>query len=210
MKIPKGMTEQEVLSAIDVVSNGLAHKFRFGYMGVDDMRQEARVEAIEALDHYDPKKGKLQTFLWTHVRNRLSNLKRNRYERHDKPCYKCPLKAYDPQCLSSSSQCTAFEDKADCKPFRSWEQRNSAKKNIMAPIGIQNVNDERESRMRQDTDIVDSIYSAQIIELLDQKIPVGLRAYWIKLKNDIKINKPEREKLLLAIRQILTEESYGS
>lgn len=210
MNIPKGMTEQEVLEAIDRVANGLGHKFRFGYHGLEDMKQEARMEALKALDSYDASRGKLETFLWTHVKNRLSNLKRNKFERYDKPCLNCPLKAYDPQCLESSNQCTEYDDKDDCKPYYNWSKRNFSKKNIMSPVGMQNVKDEHESRMKEDNDIVESIYSAQVIALLDVKIPVALRSSWVKLKNDIKINKPERDKLLLSIRQILVEENYDS
>ncbi len=91
MNIPKGMTEEEVLSSIDRVANGLAYKYRFGYHGLDDMKQEARMLAIEGLDRYDSSRGKLETFLWTHVSNRLFNIKRNKYARPDKPCFDCPL-----------------------------------------------------------------------------------------------------------------------
>ena len=95
MKIPKGMTEDEVLSSIDLVANRLASKFRFGYHSIDDMKQQARIFALEALDIYDNTKGTtLDTFLWLYVRNRLCNFKRDNYER-PKPCLNCPLNAYN-------------------------------------------------------------------------------------------------------------------
>ena len=105
MKIPEGMTEEDVLSSIDRVANGLAYKYKFGYYGVDDMKQEARLLAIEGLERYDSSRGKLETFLWTHVSNRLFNIKRNKYSRPDKPCFDCPLNAYDPDCKNSINQC---------------------------------------------------------------------------------------------------------
>jgi hypothetical protein len=210
MNIPEGHTEEQVLASIEVIVKGLAHKFKFGYHETDDMAQEARYECIKALDKYEPEKGKLETFLWTHTKNRLSNLKRNKYERYDKPCLNCPLNAYDPDCLKSDNECTAYDDKNDCKPYYNWLNRNSAKKNIMSPIGIGQVKDENESNMRQENCPVDKIHSQSIINLLDEKIPVNLRSSWIKMKNDIRLNKPEREKLLSAIREIMAEENYDS
>lgn len=210
MKIPDGMTEAEVIQSINNIANGLAYKFKFGYHDIEDMKQEARIECIKAMDKYDANKGKLETFLWTHVKNRLSNLKRNKYERYDKPCFKCPLNAYDPDCKKSANQCTAYDDKSDCKPYYNWLKRNSAKKNIMSPVGMQNVKAEHEPKMRQDSDIVEDINVANMIDILDSKIPVNLRSYWIKMKNDIKLSKSEREKLLSAIHDILGEVNYDS
>ena len=210
MNIPEGHTEEEVLASIEIIVKGLSHKFKFGYHELDDMAQEARLECIKALDRYDPSKGKLETFLWTHTKNRLSNLKRNKYERYDKPCLNCPLNAYDPDCLKSDNECTAYDDKCDCKPYSSWLKRNSAKKNIMSPVGIQQVRDENESNMRLENCPVEKIYNNNLIDLIDQKIPVNLRSSWIKMKNDIKLNKADKEKLLSAIREIIEEENYAS
>jgi DNA-directed RNA polymerase specialized sigma24 family protein len=208
MKIPKGMTEEDVLESIEIIVKGLAYKYKFGYYDIEDIKQEARAAAIKGLEKYDPEKGKLQTFLWTHVKNQLFNLKRNKYERHDKPCFNCPLMAYDPDCTNSHNQCTKYDDKTNCMPYYNWIKNNSAKKNIMCPVCIQNVQDERESRMREETDIVENLNTNAIVLLLDTKIPVTLRPLWIKMKNDIKLSKPEREKLLSAIREILAEENY--
>lgn len=210
MKIPEGMTEDEVLYSIEVIVKGLAYKYKFGYYDIEDIKQEARTAAIKGLDKYDPNRGKLQTFLWTHVKNQLFNLRRNKYERHDKPCLNCPLKAYDPDCLKSENECTEFEDKHNCSLYHNWIKNNSAKKNIMCPVGIQNVQDEHEPRMREESDITETINTANIILLLDTKIPVILRSLWIKMKNDIKLSKSEREKLLSAIQEILAEENYES
>ena len=209
MKIPKGMTESEVLTSIERIANGLAYKYNFGDYSIDDMKQEARIEAIDGLERYDSTKGKLETFLWTHVNNRLYNLKRNKFARPDKPCLDCPLNAYDPHRLKSTNQCTAYDDRADCEPFASWEKRNSSKKNIMSPIGMGNVQDEKERNMRQEDSIAQDIDYTNMVALLDEKIPVPLRKSWIKMKNDIKLSKADKTKLLDVIRLILAEENYG-
>jgi len=210
MKIPEGMTEEDVLSSIDRVANGLAYKYKFGYYGVDDMKQEARLLAIEGLERYDSSRGKLETFLWTHVSNRLFNIKRNKYSRPDKPCFDCPLNAYDPDCKNSINQCTEFSDKSNCDPYKSWEKRNSAKKNIMCPIEMGNVKDEHERNMSKNEDIGDQIDFLSMVDLIESSIPISLRKTWIKMKNDIKISKLERTKLLDFINKLISEEDYGS
>ena len=207
--MPEGMSEAEVLDIIDRVANGLAYKFRFGYYDLEDIKQHAKLEALQGLDKYDPSKGKLETFLWTHVRNRLSNLKRNKFERYDKPCLHCPLAAYDPECKKSRNECTEYEDKDNCSLYYNWLRRNSAKRNLMSPVGIQNVRDEHESNMREEQDIIEKINYETMVDLIDEKIPAVLRPLWIRMKNDIKLTKPEREKVLEAIRFILAEENYG-
>src|SRR3990172_4720235 len=66
-KIPKGMTEKEVLNVIEEVISSLAYKFKFGYHSIEDMKQQARLYAWEGLD---------------------------KFERPDKPCKTCPFNAY--------------------------------------------------------------------------------------------------------------------
>jgi DNA-directed RNA polymerase specialized sigma24 family protein len=78
MKIPKGMTEKEVLEIINKVASRYAHKFRFGYFEADDIRQEAVIIAMEALERYEEGRP-LENFLAVHVKNRLNNFKRDKY-----------------------------------------------------------------------------------------------------------------------------------
>ena len=47
MRIPKGMTEEEVLDVIEEVASKLVYKFKFGYHEVEDMKQQAVLEAIQ-------------------------------------------------------------------------------------------------------------------------------------------------------------------
>ena len=83
MKIPKGMTEKEVLEIINKVASRYAHKFRFGYFEADDIRQEAVIIAMEALERYEEGRP-LENFLAVHVKHRLNNFKRDKYYRQSK------------------------------------------------------------------------------------------------------------------------------
>jgi len=80
MKIPKNMTEQEVVDTITRVSRHLAPKFVFASYDVDDIFQEAFIIGIDGLEKYDEKRP-LSNFLFTHISNRLKNFKRNNYYR---------------------------------------------------------------------------------------------------------------------------------
>ena len=197
------MTEQEVLAAIDKVANVLGPKFRFGYHSNDDMKQYAKLEAIKGIGVFDASKGKLETFLWTHVRNRLSNLKRDQFERIDKPCLNCPLNAYDPYCETSYSECTEYNDKMNCDLYASWFKRNSAKKKIMVPIEMSHVNDEHENNMKVEDDISSKLDQAVVIRLLDEKIPPTHRKTWVKIQNGSKVSKADYAKLASVIKDIL-------
>jgi DNA-directed RNA polymerase specialized sigma subunit len=80
MKIPKGMTEAEVIQVINKVVERQAAKFRFGYYEIEDMQQEAFIIAMDALERYDEKRP-LENFLAVHVNNRLKNFKRDNFYR---------------------------------------------------------------------------------------------------------------------------------
>ena len=83
MKIPKGLTESEVLEVVNRICDRYAYKFKFGYFEPDDIRQEAFIIAIDALERYDESRP-LENFLAVHVKNRLNNFKRDRYYRQHK------------------------------------------------------------------------------------------------------------------------------
>lgn len=203
-RIPDGMTLDEVMVTIDKVANRLAHKFKFGYHTVDDMKQQARMYAWIGLEKYDNKRP-LENFLWTHVRNRLFNFKRDKYLRPDLPCLSCPIKAYDPHKDKSTSGCTAYCDKLECPLYERWKFRNERKQNIMNAIGIDNVVDENEANMKVYTDLDAEIDMKDFFKIVEDNIPLDMKADFIRLRNNIPISKPRREKIYQAIRDILKE-----
>ena len=205
MKTPIGMTEQEVLDILNKVAGSLAYKFKFGSNTIEDMKQYGIMKGIEGLNDYDSTKGSLETFMWTHIRNRLYNLKRDNSERPDKPCLSCPLAAYDPSCLKSANQCTAYSDKMECSDYKKWYNRNAKKRNILHPIELGHVNDENENSMKISRDVDTDSHNAHIISIIDKHIPTSLRTLWVKLQNEISLNKSDKHKLLMTIKEILQE-----
>jgi Sigma-70 region 2 len=191
MYIPPGMTEEQVLAAIEKVVSSLAAKFRFGYYEIDDMRQEARAKAIQLINEkkYDTSRP-LENFLYTHVRNRLLNFKRDNYKRSEPPCINCPF--YDKFCKKSTNQCAEFTNKDDCKKFSNWNARNKAKQGLMHPVDISSIFDERLSNGRSAENEVEF---REIVGIIESQLPESLVSVWNKARNHEKLHKAEKEKL---------------
>jgi hypothetical protein len=188
--------ENELLKVIDIITKKLAYKFKFGYHDIEDMKQQISIFAIEGLKNYDHKRP-LENFLWTHVRNRLFNYKRDNYQRPDKPCYSCPL--YDPHLVKSFSGCEKYSTKNDCDLYESWSKRNDTKKNLMHLNTIDEIKDFPNTFSICST----NIDNKEIFEILDDKLTGDDRMTYIKLKTGSKVPKSDIEKLSQKIRQIL-------
>jgi hypothetical protein len=187
------ISDEEFLKVLDKISKKLVYKFKFGYHEIEDMKQQAAIFALEGLEKYDHKRP-LENFLWTHVRNRLFNYKRNNYQRPDKPCLSCPL--YDPECKVSTSQCSKYSDKESCELYKSWFDRNNSKKNIMKPSYI-------DYDISNNSELIDSISNVEIIKFLDQNIHSDYRETYLRLKHGEKIPKQKLVKLQTHIKNLL-------
>lgn len=185
MKIPTGMTEDEVVATMNNVVNRLARKFIFGCYDIDEIKQIGRQYAIEAMPRYNEQLP-LENFLWTHVHNRLCNFKRNKYERLAKPC----------------KACSETPDNSKCPKCIKQSRRNDSKKNLMKPIGIDETAMDGESNMYTASDVATKIADNEILDIIDREISIAARPVLIKLKNGIKISKAEHKLLLAEIRSI--------
>lgn len=200
--LPNGVTEEEFLTVLDNIAKRLGHKFRFGYHDFDDMKQQAAIFAMEGLEKYDNSRP-LENFLWTHVRNRLFNYKRNNYQRPDKPCLTCPL--FDKGYKQSDNQCLKYTDKTDCELYASWASRNDAKKNIMQPSYIEV---DHHSHKLQTNDFTHLIQNQEIIKFLDENIHADFRESYLKLKHGSKIPKQQLVKLQKHIFKLMEHSSW--
>lgn len=192
------VSETELLRVIEVISKKLAYKFKFGYHEIEDMKQQISIFAIEGLKNYDHKRP-LENFLWTHVRNRLFNYKRDNYQRPDKPCLTCPL--YDPAKKQSSSACLKYQNKDDCELYSKWSVRNSSKKNLMYWSTIEEIKD-YSNAFSDDANIL-NINDKEILDILDEKLNGEHRIIYLKVRSGSKINKADMDKLIAQIKIIL-------
>lgn len=199
-----GVSEEDFLNVLDNISKRLANKFKFGYHDFDDMKQQAAIFAIEGLEKYDHSRP-LENFLWTHVRNRLFNYKRNNYQRPDKPCFTCPF--FDKGFKCSLNQCSKYTDKYECSLYQAWASRNDSKKNIMQPSYIGD-NEHINSSLFKDK-LLSEIQNQEIIKFLDSNIQAEYRESYLKLKHGTKIPKHQLVKLQKHISEILKDHQWN-
>lgn len=82
-----------------------------------------------------------------------------------------------------------------------------AKKNLMEPIPIDNIDDESEDSMKISENVVSGISRREILELVDNNIPAELRSDYLKMKHGVKIVKSRKKLVEAAIVGIV--EKYG-
>lgn len=203
--LPKSVSESEFIEVWEKISKKLSYKFKFGYHSHEDMKQQAAIFALEGLKNYDHNRP-LENFLWTHVRNRLFNYKRDNYQRPDKPCNTCEFN--DPKLINSTSGCAEFCNKNDCLLYSAWLKRNDTKKNIMKPVPIESVG-ENSNELNYNKFLSD-ISNKEIIDLIDLNISVKNRPIFLKLTGGSKVNKSDVKKLIKEIQKILQDHDIQS
>jgi hypothetical protein len=201
--LSNGVKESEFLEVLENISKRLVHKFKFAYHSFEDMKQQAAIFALEGLEKYDNSRP-LENFLWTHVRNRLFNYKRNNYQRPDKPCFSCPL--FDKLYKCSDNQCSKYLNKDDCEAYFSWKKRNESKKNIIQPTYIEDEVNYFSNSNQQDISHI--IQNKEIVTFLDENVSYEYREYYLKLKHGIKIPKQHLSKLQAYIAKLMENNQW--
>lgn len=160
----------------------MCHKHKFGMYDSSDIFQEAILIGLEKLDSYDPTKP-LENYLSVVIRNRLINLKRDNH-------YK-----------SEPKDCTQEE-------YDEWARRNAHKKNLIEPLPMDSIKDEHEKSMWCKIDFINDFSAKEIFQLIDDKLPIELRADFLRLKQGAKIPKNRKDKVEQHIITILEEAGY--
>jgi len=189
MNLPPGYTEQRVLEAIEKAVTILAPSFVFGYYDLDDIKQEARTFGLQCLDKYDVSRP-LENFVYTHIRNRLINLRRDKLRRNDAPCEKC-------------HNGTTCNEGHYCEKYQVWLDRNLAKANIMRPLDLNYISDEGEHKTKLDSTVCEDVEIQELCRLVDEKLPVDLRAAFLQMRAGVSLPKAKRQEVELAVKEIL-------
>lgn len=191
VNVPDGMTEQEVLDTIDRIVNVLAPTFKFSYYDLDDMRQEGRLFAMEALPKYKDELGSLDNFLFTHIRFRFMNLRRKRLCRITPPACDCDF------CLG--------KDKSHyCEKREKWLRRNETKRSLAEPFDLEGV----EEDIVGQSDISDLAAKSEVLKLVDDRLPVSLRPDFRRIIEGVNVPKQRRDKVFEVIKSIIRD-YYG-
>ncbi len=201
-KAPKGYSEEEVVAILYRTAGLLASRFKFGYHDVEDIKQQAVLEGLEALPKYNGEHP-LANFLWVHIHNRLFNYKRDNYERIAPPCLKCPYDAFD----KKNKECLKHNEDSleDCDFYYLWTMRNTSKRNIVDTINVDNVDDERESHMMVWNDYAENLDAKEIDRLIQDNLHQKYWPSYDRFKCGAKIKKADREELVEIIKQILED-----
>lgn len=204
MNLPNNITEKQFVETVDRIANRLARRFRFGYHDVDDIKQQARFFAIEAMPKYDSSRP-LENFLWKHVKNRLCNYKRDKYERHEKPCAKCQHFITDDV---EGDRCCLHEDEnqEECRAYSLWVVRNNVKKRLMNTVNICSLADGEEKHLYTYDD--DNLVYSEMLEIINKYLSVDLRKLFLKITMGNKVSSIDRRKVQEAVRQILQNNGY--
>lgn len=200
MFLPAGMTEDQVLAIIEKVVIEFAESYTFGYYELDDIKQEARMEAIKALPKYDPNDSNgnptrpLANFLFSHVKNRLLNLRRNKYKRTDPPCDLC-----------HNNREHEHDDGHVCKKYLIWKKRNSTKANLTRPLTLDGISEEGEPSIAVDDKVPNMANINELRDMINEKLDPGLRIDYLRILAKEKIPKARRIAVEIAIKEIISE-----
>lgn len=195
MKLPPGVSEQQVLDAIENAVKILAPSFTFGIYDIEDVKQEARLEGWRVIGRYDATRP-LDNFIYTCIRNRLIRLKRDKLRRNDPPCQVCH---------QSTGHRSQHEDGQFCPRYLAWRKRNEAKASLMRPLDLDHVSDaaRRESEVAQEAGV------NEMLALIDRHLDVDLRADYLRMRAGKSVAKARRMAVEAAVREILSDALTG-
>ena len=193
MLIPEKMTESEVLQIIENVVNMVAPTIKIKSMELDDIKQEARYEAIKLLDSgkYDGERP-LSNFMYIHLRNRLYNLDRNLYKKNDPPCPACHYHA--------SSGCLDGGNQEPCEKYQKWQDKTKLKKNVVNPVPI-----DKSPEPLFGGDFIEEIQRTELMEYIDGKLDMNLRGTYLKMLDGVVVTKNKKYKVQSAVKSILQD-----
>ena len=193
--LPPGKTEAEVMAAIENAVAILSPKYVFGYYALDDVQQEARIMGLECLPRYEPTKP-LANFVFSHIRNRLCNLIRNKLRRNDPPCKQCH---------------TGLPCKPDgmlCDKYAGWVERNLAKSGLVQPHDISNVAEQ--FQMDEEAPPEEQAAVKELLEKIDRELPVELRSTYLRMRAGVPVLYPKKkDEVMRWLREILASSTEG-
>lgn len=202
MRIPKNMTEEEVIDVVNRVVHKVASAFRFGYYSYEDLVQEGWVEAIELLakKKYDEVRP-LEKLLLVHIKRRLSNLKRNKYKRNDPPCTVC----HNAFLNGKASKCKKKENGKTCERYRKWVQRNTSKQNLMDVLGLSTIDEDNDCFTYIDTTSELNPEINELLDILDENLSLDDRKNLLKLRAGEYLSEDKKQELRTTVCAIFAE-----
>ena len=189
--------EERLLNTIDRAISNLARTYKFGYYDIEDMMQEGRIFALEAVPLYDPSRNcSLEQFLRVHVRNKFINLRRDKMERKEPPCKNC-VHMHD-----DLDSCSIHSDQTECDRWSGWIKRNIAKKTLVETY------ENDKTLCDSHHDISSGMMCKELLELMEKEFPLSLKSDYRRYLEDVPLPKQRKIRIEEEIRSIV-KESYG-
>lgn len=193
MIYPSGITEENFLQVVNIISNGMKESYSFGYYDPADIAQECYVFAIDALPKYDTNKGSLYTFLSVHIKRRLLNLRRNKLARPQLPCLDCQA-------------CETEEERLRCQKYLKYKKRNDRKRSLMESAELNDFDISNTSTIPPSYSF---LLNTELMCLIDKNLPISLRSDYRRFLEGAKLSKKKRTHLINIIKEIIESNKYG-
>lgn len=177
---------QENLEILMRIAKKIAPKYRFPSYDIEDIEQEAIIIGLKAMPFHNATRGTLSTYLWVHLSNRLKTLKRDRYYRP------LPSKCENPSCVPTA-QCSICEQRIN---------RNTIKKNLAAPVDIDDIQVEPHYG---DLSVPERLEHEEVRLIIDEHLPMELRSDYLKMLDEVYVPKARRTVIEKEIVRILEE-----
>lgn len=184
MKIPRSLTEAQVLGVIEEIVTKLSKKLTFGFYDIEDIQQEGRIRAMTTgLDTFDDERftdeemaKALERFLRIHVTTRMKNFMRDNMGRSEKPI--------NPDRVEN------------------WERINGRRRNIMRPVSIHEISHEF-PLPTVSTTVTEEIHHSHLMDIINKKLPIELRTDFLRMCDGVRVPKPRQSKVREAIAEII-------
>jgi DNA-directed RNA polymerase specialized sigma24 family protein len=195
---PSGVTESDFMAAAEHVVGALRGKFEpFAYYGREDIAQEVRMLAWQALPYYKPEAGALTSYLYRSCKNRLLNTLRAFQGRRNEP-------ACDVCHAARMGRGPGHPDGQVCKVYAAWLERNRVKAALARPHDLVH-SDESESRIMANSVAEADVEVAELLELLDERLGVDDRRVLLRMRDGVSVPKKERHAVERRVLAILEE-----
>lgn len=185
-------TATHILQVVHDVCTTISHTHQFGYHTEMDIFQQSYEEAIKVLSRnvYDVAKKPLGNFLYVHIHNRISNLKRKQFFRSEAPC-KC---------------CDAFNPgDSPCRRWHEWNRRNESKQRLMRPMTLTGDN----NLPAPPSDPSEAVILGELTSYIEQRLPAELVDDYLIFKSEGDLPKARRNRVRAVLRTILEDSPYA-
>lgn len=201
------MEKEKVVEIVEEFSGYLGQVYKFGFYELEDMKQEAILRCLEAVNNknYDNTKS-LKQYLFMVTKNHFKNLLRKYRQKNEPPCLTCPF--FDPGMKTSVNQCNKFLNKEDCKEFSDFKQKCATRESILSPCDIHNLSDEEKERLVINIDTLDTIADTELYIYIDKHLNPSMRSDFLRLLSGINIREDNKKTIQREIALIIRDGGF--